>query len=527
VVAVVTGWFVAVLVVPAAAAGLPVLLSAPPSSAKIDRLEAMEEWTRSLSGVLTAGVGLEQALIATLRSTPDQIRPEVTKLASRLRARWSTEDALRAFADDLDDATGDVVAANLILGARRRGAGLASVLDALAESVAADVRARREIEADRAKPRATARWVTIITVTVLAFLALTGDYVAPFGTPLGQVLLIALLSLYVATLVWMRRMATGTPFPVRRRRSPSGGKLMATGLQIAAAAGILLGLGVVLLIWQLVPAHPDLRDALERLSPDHARRRTQSVTAATDSTQRLGLWGMKVLPAAVWGRTPTRELAILRKPLSRFYGEKILFAMVGLAIPPLLTMFFTLLGANLPFVIPVVATIAFATLMFFLPDYNVRDDAKRARAEFSRALGAYIDLVALERNNGAGPRQAMEAAAAVGDSWVFRRLGEELARTRWSGLTPWEALRALGDELGLPELDDLADIMRLSGEEGAQVYAQLRARSASMRAAMLNTEKAKANEIGERMSIPMSLLGVIFLAILVAPALLRVMGGTP
>ncbi len=302
---------------------------------------------------------------------------------------------------------------------------------------------------------------------------------------------------------------------------------MATGLQIAAAAGILLVLGVVLLIWQLVPAHPDLRDALERLSPDHARRRTQAVTAATDSTQRLGLWGMKVLPAAVWGRTPTRELAILRKPLSRFHGEKILFAMVGLAIPPLLIMFFTLLGANLPFVIPVVATIAFATLMFFLPDYNVRDDAKRARAEFSRALGAYIDLVALERNNGAGPRQAMEAAAAVGDSWVFRRLGEELARTRWSGLTPWEALRALGEELGLPELDDLADIMRLSGEEGAQVYAQLRARSASMRAAMLNTEKAKANEIGERMSIPMSLLGVIFLAILVAPALLRVMGGTP
>ena len=212
-VAVLTGWVVAILVVPAAAAGLPVLLSAPPAASRIERLEAMEEWTRSLSGVLTAGVGLEQALIATLRSTPDPIRPQVTALASRLRARWSTEDALRAFADDLNDATGDVIAANLILRARRRGTGLASVLDALAESVAADVRARREIEADRAKPRATARWVTIITVTVLACLSLTGNYVAPFGTPLGQVLLAALLSLYVATLVWMRRMATGTPLP--------------------------------------------------------------------------------------------------------------------------------------------------------------------------------------------------------------------------------------------------------------------------------------------------------------------------
>jgi hypothetical protein len=70
-----------------------------------------------------------------------------------------------------------------------------------------------------------------------------------------------------------------------------------------------------------------------------------------------------------------------------------------------------------------------------------------------------------------------------------------------------------------------ADIMRLSGEEGAQIYTQLRARSASMRAAMLNAELTKANEVGERMSIPMSLLGVIFMAILVAPALLRVMGG--
>ena len=213
VVAALSGWWVAALALPAAAAGLPVLLSAPPSTVRIGRLEAMEEWTRALSGVLTVGVGLEQALVSTLRSTPDPIRAEVSTLVSRLRARWATEDALRAFADDLDDATGDVIAANLILGARRRGSGLASVLEGLAESVAADVRARREIEADRAKPRATARWVTIITVSVLSFLALTGEYIAPFGSPLGQVLLVVLLCLYVATLVWMRTMATGRPLP--------------------------------------------------------------------------------------------------------------------------------------------------------------------------------------------------------------------------------------------------------------------------------------------------------------------------
>jgi len=209
----VTGWALALVIGPVAVIGLPLLLAPPPSATQIVRLEAMEEWTRSLAGVLTVGVGLEQALVATLRSTPGPISTEVRRLVARLRARWDTEAALRAFADELDDSTGDLIAANLILGARRRGAGLASVLAGLAESVAADVRARRQVEADRAKPRSTARWVTIISVSVLVILAISGTYVAPYRSPFGQVLLIVLLSAYVATLIWMRRMANGRPLP--------------------------------------------------------------------------------------------------------------------------------------------------------------------------------------------------------------------------------------------------------------------------------------------------------------------------
>lgn len=208
-----TGWALALVVAPVAFVGLPVLLSASSASARIERLEAMEEWTRSLAGVLTVGVGLEQALVATLRSTPASITPEVTRLVARLRARWVTEQALRAFADELDDSTGDLIAANLILGARRRGAGLASVLEGLAESAAADVRARRQVEADRAKPRATARWVTVISAGVLVVLAISGTYVEPYRSPLGQLILVVLLSAYVATLIWMRQMAIGRDLP--------------------------------------------------------------------------------------------------------------------------------------------------------------------------------------------------------------------------------------------------------------------------------------------------------------------------
>ena len=249
----------------------------------------MEEWTRSLAGVLTAGAGLEQALIVTLRSAPAPIEPEVSTLVSRLHARWPTEEALRAFADDLDDATGDLIAAKLVLATRRRGPGLASVLESLAESVAADVRARRTVEADRDKPRATVRWITVITVVALTLLALNTSYIEPYRSPLGQLLLAVLLGIDVACLIWMRAMTRARPAPrfigrgaselrpgavrgggTRARRSRRRQEAAMTATQIAAMAGALIALGVSLVVLRWLPAQPDLAGALDRLAPEHS-----------------------------------------------------------------------------------------------------------------------------------------------------------------------------------------------------------------------------------------------------------------
>jgi len=214
VVALFTGWLVAAVVLPLLGVGLPYLIGRSDQAMDIAKMEAMEEWTRSLSGILTAGAGLEQALVATLRSTPAPLRADVSRLVARLRARWTTQSAIRAFAEDLNDPTGDIIAANLLLGAQRRGDGLATILEGLAESVALDIRARRQVEADAAKPRTTARWVTIITAVVLTGLFLTGTYVEPYKTGVGQLILLALLGAYAAVLVWMKKIAAG-PAPLR------------------------------------------------------------------------------------------------------------------------------------------------------------------------------------------------------------------------------------------------------------------------------------------------------------------------
>lgn len=297
-----------------------------------------------------------------------------------------------------------------------------------------------------------------------------------------------------------------------------------TGAQLALASGALITLGLVLAVWRLVPAAPDLGDVVERLSPTYGRRRAAAAAVpVTGGKERLGRWAMRHLPAGIWGRIPTPELALLRIPLPRYYGEKIVFALLGLMFPSLLVLVVGLFGFQLPVAVPVAASLILAVGCWFVPNFNVRDDAKRGRLEFHRALGAYVDLVALERNAGSGPRQAMEVAASIGHSWVFRRVGEELARSRWSGQAPWDALTALADDLGVPELADLADIMRLSGEEGAQVYATLRARSSAMRTALLTNAQGKANEVSERMVVPGALLGVVFITLLVTPPLLRLL----
>ena len=297
---------------------------------------------------------------------------------------------------------------------------------------------------------------------------------------------------------------------------------MPTALQLMMTAGILVMSGVAMLVWRLAPAEPDLANALERLSPRTQPNRDlpDDDVHSGDLASRLGRVAMRRLPAEMWGRVPHEELRLLRRPLSTFYGQKVLFSAAAFVLVPTIAWVFSW-SFQIPLALPVVASLAAAVGLWFVPNVDVHLDAVSARDDFRRALGAFIDLVALERNAGAGPRQAMENAAAIGDSWVFQRLREELGRSRWSGQAPWDALTSLSDELGLPDLADLADIMRLSGEEGAQVYHTLRARSAALRTAMLTTEHAKANEVGERLVIPAAALGVIFMAILVGPALSR------
>jgi hypothetical protein len=284
--------------------------------------------------------------------------------------------------------------------------------------------------------------------------------------------------------------------------------------------GGLAGAGLTLVVAQLVPAPPDLGAALARLSQQRPTAPELVPTGLQDRLGRAVLARGGQLPGL---RPPVRELAILRIPPHEWLGEKVLLAVIGLATPPLFAALANLAGRPFPWVLPAIVSLLMAAFFFMIPSLTVRERAAKAREDFARAVGAYIELVALERLAGAGTSQALEHAAQVGQSWVFERIREELLRSRLSGTTPWNSLSELAEELGVPELADLSDIMRLAGEEGAQVYEALRARGRSLRTGMLTREQARANAASERMVLPVAMLALCFALMIATPAMYRLL----
>ena len=293
-------------------------------------------------------------------------------------------------------------------------------------------------------------------------------------------------------------------------------------MTVMLLAGGLIGLGVTLVVAGLRVPVPDLAAGVARLSGTVPAPVSVAGEGALD--RALARAASRVAEALRLERHRA-DLAITGATPTRMALEKIGYAFVGLAFPVVLTSILSISGLALPVVMPLLAGVVLAIAMSFLPEVELRRRAAVARVQMRRTVCVYLELVALERAADAGAVEALERAAAIGDGPGFGHIRDALLRARLEGRTPWQQLSQLALELHVPELGDVADIMRLSGEDGAAVLPTLRARAASLRTWLLQSEVTAANEASERMSIPVALLGVAFMALLGFPAFWRILFG--
>jgi tight adherence protein B len=205
-------WPVAALLAGLGAWALPLMLADKSGRREIQRVEAVATWTEMLRDTMAASAGLSQALMATAPLAPRLIRPHVEELTSRVKAGEPLEIGLERLGRQLNDSTGDLVVAALMLSARARASRLKDLLGTLADHAREEVSMRLRIETSRASIRSGVRVVSVFSIGfALALLLLAHSYLSPFGTPVGQLVLAAVGCLYAGGLWLLRFMAKPAP----------------------------------------------------------------------------------------------------------------------------------------------------------------------------------------------------------------------------------------------------------------------------------------------------------------------------
>lgn len=175
------------------------------------RAEALALWVEMLRDAMGTARGMEGVLVATAATAPAAIRDEVGRMARRL-GYDPLDDVLDGLADDLDHPLGDLVVTALRLASRAGARQTRDVLTDLAEAAYREAEMHQRVEVARQRPRTAMRWVTAIIGGFIALLILfAGDYLRPYETAVGQVVL-AFVALYWGFgFWWMARMGRIAP----------------------------------------------------------------------------------------------------------------------------------------------------------------------------------------------------------------------------------------------------------------------------------------------------------------------------
>ena len=203
---VLTRWLVAAIGAATAGWCAPPLLRRTSRRSREDRTEAIALWAEMLRDAVGTSRGIEGVLVVTAPTAPLPIRGEVQAMAARVGSE-SLDDSLVALGVALAHPVGDLVVTALRLTASAGTREVRSVLADLATSAYAEADSERRIEVARERPRAAMRYSAMVIAAFVAGLVLfSGEYLAPYRSLLGQLVLVVVGVYWAAGFWWMHRM---------------------------------------------------------------------------------------------------------------------------------------------------------------------------------------------------------------------------------------------------------------------------------------------------------------------------------
>ncbi len=207
-----TGWVVAALLGTTAGVMGPVMWRAPRNRRDFtDEIEAYSQWTEQVRDLVAASGSLFEAILLSADQAPPRLRPHVVQMASIART-LGLPPALDWFAAEMDSPFAD----RLVLGMKiawDSGARVSEAFNGTARAMRAEVEMRRRNEV--ANARTWTQVVSIVGVTVVSVLimfVLNKAFFDPFGSVVGQAVLLAVGVLIFGNVFWVLKLSeSGVP----------------------------------------------------------------------------------------------------------------------------------------------------------------------------------------------------------------------------------------------------------------------------------------------------------------------------
>lgn len=295
--------------------------------------------------------------------------------------------------------------------------------------------------------------------------------------------------------------------------SPVAALLLSSSVAVAGVAVAVSG-------W-LQPA-PTLAGALRRL-----RRAAWSAEADPSATGRTAAAHRRTLATVVElaRRRPSLlatdvQLRQIGRPVEQHVAQLLLAAVAGLLLPAVALGAIQRLGlVDLAWFLPTGAALAMAVLSPLAVHLTAVERANAVHSDLRYQVSAYLDVVTMLLAGNTGYEGALEQASRAGDGRLFGELRRAMRESAARGSSLTEALRRTGAELGLEELEQIAATAALSAAEGAPVARTLAAKCATLRTALATEQESEARLRTSRLTTPIVGMALIFMALVIYPAL--------
>jgi len=204
----VTGWTLAAVTIGVVSAMASTALSRY-GKRRDDRtlVDAIAVWTEQLRDMLAGSNGLEQTITTTATHAPGALREPLERLVVSM-SYSPLPQALARFARDVNHPTADFVVAALSTAATRQVRELGALLGHLAACARDEARMHTRIWVGRSRTRSAVKIIaSVVIVFVGGLVVLSPEYLAPYRTAEGQLVLSVIVLVFFGALLLMQRLS--------------------------------------------------------------------------------------------------------------------------------------------------------------------------------------------------------------------------------------------------------------------------------------------------------------------------------